>query len=92
MMNRHLSTQMFEPFKAMRVVFQVREIKANLPMGVLNCDIQADFQVKPGHPKVALKKQLVDRRMKRLEKVYAGKLNKFNEVLPPILKKAIKDK
>lgn len=39
-----------------------------------------------------LKKQLMDRRLKRLEKTYAGKLPKFNEVLPPILKKQIKDK
>jgi len=43
LMNNQINVNMFEPFKAMRVVFQIREIKANLPLGVLSCDILADF-------------------------------------------------
>lgn len=43
LMGQTINTQMFEPFKNMRVVFQIREIKANLPLGVLSCDLHADF-------------------------------------------------
>lgn len=55
-LDQSINMKMFEPFKAMRVVFQIREIKANFPLGVLSCDILADFQVKPCNPKISLRK------------------------------------
>lgn len=83
---------MFEPFKKMRVIFQIKEIRVNLPQGVLQCDVGADFQVKPCDPKRMLQKQIMDRRVKKMEKTYAGKIQKFNEILPPDLKRQIKHK
>ena len=87
LMSGAIGTQMFEPYKTMRVIFQIKEIRANLPQGVLSCDLGADFQVKPCDPRAMLQKQIMDRRVKKMEKTYAGKIQKFNEILPPDLKR-----
>lgn len=65
--NQKINWLMFEPYKNMRTVFQVRRIKANLAAGVLQKDILAEFQIRPCNQLEALKKQFFDRKMKRLE-------------------------
>ena len=63
-----------------------------MPQGVLSCDLGADFQIKPCNAKKALEQQITDRRLKRMEHTYPGKIHKFNEVLPPDLRRQIKYK
>lgn len=41
--NQKINWLMFEPYKNMRTVFQVRRMKANLAAGVLQKDILAEF-------------------------------------------------
>lgn len=65
--NQKINWLMFEPYKNMRTVFQVRRIKANLAAGVLQKDILAEFQIRPCNQLEALKKQFFDRKMKMLE-------------------------
>ena len=67
-------------------------MKVNLPQGVLNCELLSDFQIKPCDPKAELKKQLIDRRNKKLEHTYPGMIHKFEEQLPPDVKRQIQMK
>lgn len=92
LLGQKMLTQMHEPFKSMRVIFQIKEIRANLPQGVLSVDLGADFQIKPCDARAMLQKQITDRRLKRMEHTYPGKMHKFNEVLPPDLRRQIKFK
>lgn len=52
MMSGAINTKMFEPYKNMRVIFQIRQITSNLPKGVLNVELGADWQVKPCDAKI----------------------------------------
>ena len=49
-----INSQMTNPFKEMRVIFQIKEIKVNLPQHVKNCDLGVEFQIKACNPKELL--------------------------------------
>jgi len=38
---------MFESHKKMRVIYQIKSIKVNMPADVRACEIGAEFQIKP---------------------------------------------
>ena len=76
----------------MRVFFQVRQIMVIMPHGVRECELAADFQIKPCDPRQSLKDKIQERRKLRIEKTYPGKLAKFHELLPPALQRQIKYK
>jgi len=46
---------MFEPYKKMRVYFQVRNMIVIMPHATSKCELVSDFQIKACDPKTQLK-------------------------------------
>ena len=70
----------------------VRNLIVIMPHMENHCELACDFQIKSCDPRTSLKEQIVERRRLLMEKLYAGKMKKFDEMLPPVLKRQIKYK
>ena len=63
-----------------------------MPHATSKCELVADFQIKPCDPKATLKQQIIDRRRTLMDKKYAGMVQKYSEIMPPVLRRQIRYK